>query len=1312
MAKKPPQPQLSTFTQHWTTRLNQARALGVKASDFLPVYNLDYTRMLQGNTPYSNQDAWTAIAALSHGKPIVTAPTSSQSGGILGDVAGFLNNVRGDVQGIATGIFHIPATLLHMTEQAVKDPGSIVKPIFGNYKSWHDMFQAYDNAPFWSLVPGVADLANITSRSGRSYMASHPISSLLDLTGFGSSVFGKAGDVARTLGGDSLAHDFYRAAQFRPISTLAKRIAHYTPIPRLIGEFANKFGISTDLTKHLTEPLNVTKNIFQEKFDKYAEPIIRASGDFTPPERAQLWDMLQHNEWDGVRQSFEDMQKNPNIPEKFKAALPHLIEWTKSITREQMARGYVRELTNPVTGEREVVPTMMNKEGRSGNPIVSAVDKYDKTVSRGVDAATKFHEISDMFNAHYHHLSEPLHPFPQTLDASLKDVVDNGSGRADGLSLKNDYAIYEVLGKFAQHFRSSNPTDIIRPKEGWGGKEMGAARRAYYRLWGKPDGTLGKVDELVAALRDHNWETVKKLSLSVKQSLKSQVYKDSHQVAELNRIVDMIREDTKGVIALHRKVIKAQLAVEAIRKGIKDQGDKIEKMWPAATGARYEAYINRLTQQKVLEVLSKGETAKVIHPADMAIVVQHITSDLVNPVIDGADKTTMEDYKDTPLLSPKEAQRIKNSVMVEYRNLVADGIKPVWLPKVKPGDGNFRRVHISPTHNLTPDVAKRRALNMAASIHDPFVGLVKTGLDMYSDDATRQYFENHVRDRLTPGSKLQRQYQDEYITKYFDSPHSADMIRPSESEFIELRMKEDGWTIFNFDQYMKRNNTAINPFTGPGEWFIQKTDQNHLERLIGNYQDELMNLYDKSINLYRFAVLGVSPRFAAHIIFGGGFLTLANTGVSVLRFLPDAIRMVKNHELPPAMARGVSEADLLGHVYEPLQFHQYLGGKKMWQLYADSIAHRLQLDHVAGAVHAWQTFLEHVSNTQRSMSYLYGKNAYEKAAKKGIDTLTADEHVMAVKYGLTDSQYAGIKVANNTLANLNNLTPFERSVVKKVMPFYGWTKHIIRFMARFPIDHPLRANILSNLANQSLQENQLGIPTYLYHLFFMGIPDANGNINAVDMRQWNPLRDVANYMTMAGFISTLNPVAQGLLQGAGVDTTTGGPQLYPNLQYSAFYGSSQPVQPAGTTGLSLISSYIPEFGLIDHYLKLSSYTKSLAKYNPRAYQQQFWSSLDIPWVPQKYNIPQMKAKEAITQLSLAKTAVNTALSSNDPSQLDGFGQYVPYGGWMISTNVVKRYIESVNAYNIANKTAYPATSLINVPIPGFVPLPSLAQVGS
>ena len=143
------------------------------------------------------------------------------------------------------------------------------------------------------------------------------------------------------------------------------------------------------------------------------------------------------------------------------------------------------------------------------------------------------------------------------------------------------------------------------------------------------------------------------------------------------------------------------------------------------------------------------------------------------------------------------------------------------------------------------------------------------------------------------------------------------------------------------------------------------------------------------------------------------------------------------------------------------------------------------------------------------------------------------------------AHFEGMRAAERVMGNLQAMTPFERSIARKIMPFYGWTKHILKYVLTYPVDHPWRTMFLSTLATQNTDRFASGLDDRMQLLFFLGQPDASGNVSAVDIRELDPFRDVANYATIGGWLSSLNPVLTAPAVAIDPSIIYGNNVLYP-----------------------------------------------------------------------------------------------------------------------------------------------------------------------
>ena len=369
-------------------------------------------------------------------------------------------------------------------------------------------------------------------------------------------------------------------------------------------------------------------------------------------------------------------------------------------------------------------------------------------------------------------------------------------------------------------------------------------------------------------------------------------------------------------------------------------------------------------------------------------------------------------------------------------------------------------------------------------------------------------------------------------------------------------------------------------------------------------------------------------------------------------------------------------------------------------------------------INPYQHTLAMVSKFYRTIAYLYGKEHYK------VGDLSEFDIENAAKWRLTPDEYAGVKLANECQADMLTHTPLEQAIIRQYIPFYGWTKHVIRFTLRMPYDHPLRVAILSQLSESYAGRNSQ-LPEYLQRLFFIGQPDSMGNIDVIDYRAWNPLRDVANYMSWKGFISGLNPLLQGVFGAAGINPITGQQaELFPELSYSDFYGSEQ-IAGGGNIMEDILLAASPQAQALRDYFSKTSSIRAEAATHPNP-SMDFWhgifDELGVPWVPYTINLKQIQARKYIDIYGQAAAAVQAALGANNQgvgqpnsmAPLQGYSGFVPLEGYNVTPNIIAQLVAA------GNLEGQPALNIMNLPyapkIPTYYgappPLPAAASAGS
>ena len=245
----------------------------------------------------------------------------------------------------------------------------------------------------------------------------------------------------------------------------------------------------------------------------------------------------------------------------------------------------------------------------------------------------------------------------------------------------------------------------------------------------------------------------------------------------------------------------------------------------------------------------------------------------------------------------------------------------------------------------------------------------------------------------------------------------------------------------------------------------------------------------------------------------------------------------------------------------------------------------------------------------------------------------------------------GMHHANEVMGDLRRMSPFERTMAASVMPFYGWTKHILTYVLSFPGDHPWRAMMLANMAEFDLTHQDAGLPSRYKFLFFLGSPDKQGNVTALDFRALNPLRDVANYATLGGVISSLNPVITAGFAMVDPQIMFGANTLYPKLTYDQFYG----IEAAGPQGnlMTAAQGIVPQLSAIKSAMGIAGARQGMST---DALVKNIYASLNIPmFQPQEINLKQEAARTAMARYQVTKSLAANAWSTGDFAPIANLG---------------------------------------------------------
>ena len=518
-----------------------------------------------------------------------------------------------------------------------------------------------------------------------------------------------------------------------------------------------------------------------------------------------------------------------------------------------------------------------------------------------------------------------------------------------------------------------------------------------------------------------------------------------------------------------------------------------------------------------------------------------------------------------------------------WRDLKAAGVDPVFMHHVTPG----REASIDYPHAAdvlrTPSQFKARVGDVTPYVRDPAVVLTHQGLELMSRRATEDFVGSvtdmygrtvdDLRARFLPAAR-RRALRDPRIDV------EGHLERLIGREFTE-------WDPASIIPWRAPRSTARAAATST-RVYLPNTVATVIKQLhTPSRPFTLTAALDPITNLFRTSVLALSPRFLLNNIVSGAVMVGARTSPGVFRYLRAAREAINDGTLPSELRfqLGESTRDLA-------EFNIRAGGT-LRRLFDEAQQSTNPTVARAGAVasprcEAGAGFVEGsyrlnalVDDTYRTMGYLHTR---DRALTKGM---TAEQ-----------AERAGLDAARKVLQTWDDMTPVERSILRRVMPWYSFAKLILGYVAKYPIDHPVRAAVTASIARAELDDLGTGLPETFLNVFFLGEPDDNGHVTALTPGGMNPFRDVANYFTLAGFLGSTNPLLSTILETAGIDTGTGGPELYPNLRYSPETGRLTVDNPNPL--LTLVSNVIPQTRILTALTGTSAEYRELLATNPAA----------------------------------------------------------------------------------------------------------------
>jgi hypothetical protein len=1297
------------FQTSWQKTANWAKSQGISQSAIYPVYQLDSKRLLEGTYPMSEAERTRAILAASNPNNVTPLPTDTPSTGSgLGAVGHFFGNVMHDASNIFTGLqpTKLIPSIVDGVVNTVEHPSWVLNPEKNTLAQWipgvavvgelmqggvsnvlsHPLISFLDVLPIADtgvgvlakagLGAGIAERAGIPEALlGRSRLLGQDAENGVGALTLARKVVGNT-----KTGKEGLFTNAEGDPEFGKL-TVSQRMKNYANAHMSGSDQAKLAGSMVKVTSVASHELAARSQAWDDAYAK-----------LDPDQAKQAYDI-----WTGLDKVLggNDRQTliNSNaLPVEMKEFFNQTFKVMDYVQEKLLAAGEGQMVMMPdgtmewraATGVDQKVVTAREKLAQS----IDTVDKASKDADRLSDniqandtvAKPAFEQLkkfkdqvnqskaTDLTSGGFAPDPGRMSRAARTEYAALRNRVDESRPVADQSPYHQAryVADQQRLRNFVTKHSNVKPSVDIPTIAKLIGRDKPNATQM--RVINQIFGHNGLIDQVSAAYDANDFDSMRTLTLQLTKKLKNKSISGdvplpdplntglqapvriSPLLSTTQSLADNLYKYAKGrekdEKALQKAITEGQLhkKIDAYAKATKT----FNKTYRDNPAADWQPLAIRLQ----VENIAKSEEGKVAiaqalaHYKDQGKVAEEAEKEfredptrLVGLIMAHTKASSTSVFGG--MLSPETINRAMSEAKDEIESLRAQGFVPHWVPNVTAaeskrfGAGDYT-VKIQPLTRMSVDAAKSKMLDMRNTVFDIHAGFSKAMWEQVARDANSKFID----DIVIPGHAYKQSDLVDILSKM-----NPDLRGLATDEAALARTLEFDWGLTKFDPDARFGLSSKHIKGGETLW-MPKDMVEGLQQVVDKNQFDPSGGVAKATNIFRTAVLGYSPRFVAHIGLGGTFL-LALRHPTSFRFIGDAMKMMKDPDFRAQIHTtstqiGYDKPESLG----AMAFHEAAGKRMMWD-WSQHLMEKLNLD--PSKMTSWLKVIPQMTfkltNTmtdmQRTLVYLDGA---AKAERRGfyIDPESGE------RIEMTDAraQEEGMRAANRTMGNLAAMSPFERNMLTTIMPFYGWTKHVLTYVAEYPVDHPYRAMFLANMANMNSDQVSKALYTRIQNLFFLGSPDANGNVSAVDVRALNPLRDVANYATLGGLISSLNPVISAPFAMVDPQIVFGSNLLYPNVTYNQLYGTKD-AAPSGSA-LTALEQFIPEATTVDAALGLSAQYRGLARSNPAALTKTIFESLNIPFAQvQHINLKQIAAQQEIDRYQAASTAAQSAFQSGD-----------------------------------------------------------------
>lgn len=1145
---------------------------------------LDTTRVAKGQAPLTGPETVNAVGAALRNAPITPIP--ERKSGIM-DIPG---NFAKDLTDFGRAIPHLPMALV----KEGKDLGQFAKI------AQEDGILA---APGVRLIPGAYTLNNLVGSGDPSDILRHPLYTALDVLpaakGIGKIPVGE-GTVKSAIV-DSSAGNVARSVK-QTLASTRPGIALETTFGKRAHEAAR---LKSEQNRLVVEALQRDTDMAGTAFAD--DPMVELA-----------------------RSNYKAMETYAHIPPERQASLMRMVE-RDSPDLAQLAGDELAyaNWAKQASGEMAAVKANM------GEIVDFKGEWYDQQTGRSLIRNAEQAEYATSVQTIRQGISEPSTFTPNAVTSQAKAIAGS-----DVLSkvrkTESLYGLSHAMDQMGYDGASVRSTlRLTDPKNPAQVTYADVAAEVDRAVANGPTTAPLNVDNIIDGLKPYS-RTVPAARATI-ENLRAGNYPRARQLVtdmqkgkttppELIAALDTVPDAISGLNA------RAKWLAKTDRYNDRTVA-RLQKQYAAQEAKTPSARWNPLIQEKVKEgLLAKYST----HP-DFDQVAQRIE--------DGQ-------YSASPELQA-DARKIANEARGTWQEMEAAGLNPTFIHHVSPGAAKAIAYPKISEVAKTPSSVKRRTLDVTpyaenmsvAMTHEALEFLSRKGSQAYSDGITEMFGRKRFSmDENVPG------LYDLYRAKA-EALHEVNPSMSVASYVDELMAKE--WTRFDPNSLMPWKKGKGTSLTADQEILIPKAVGNVLERISNPKVSGLRAAMDPVMGLFRTSVLALSPRWQFNNLFGNSMM-IAMDDPRIFTKVGKAHELMRSGQVDVA-GQTVRKLDLersgvvgtgMGGLPDYVVEWNKTGripptskiGQALHQLYAGKTMKRL-MESGGKVIDKSYAMNGYVDDMYRSAAYL---DAYERALTSGAKKVDVDGVTMSREA----AHDAGIATTRKLFQNWDAMTPIERDVMRFAMPFYGWTAHIMKYMAHYPIDHPTRAAVMASFARNEVADlRERGLPDSFLNMFFLGNTDENGNQKAVSLGAINPFASVGSSFTLAGLTGNMNPVAGSFLRAMGIDPLSGEAELYPDMSYDPDTGRYG-IKTESLLG-SLGQSMFPQVNAMLTLVGGNAQYQELLKTNPDSAVNMLRSQAGFPVIFRNVPLVQTQMKSEVVRADDQRQGFNDALKSGN-----------------------------------------------------------------